>query len=107
MDIVNRGYIIVWPKKAFTEWANARDEDFFADPDGEPTIYLIDEDFYDDEAVLKANFKNILINELFAVSDDEESFPEISMETFCSWFRVELGATVMDTLSRELQKGEI
>lgn len=104
MFIVNRGYIIVRPKQVFIDWANRMEPDFEIDADGEPTIYLIDEEFYDDELMLQQNFKRIFLNELDAVSDDESSFPEVKLEVFKEWFTVELGSTVFDSLKKGLDR---
>ena len=49
MKFVNRGYIIIQPKEAFINWANEHDTDFSELEDNEPNVYLIEEDFYDDE----------------------------------------------------------
>lgn len=104
MKIVNRGYIVVKPKKAFIEWANKYDEDFSDLTDNEGSIYLIEEDFYDDEPVIKANFKQIFSNELLAVTEDEESYPELSIEQFNNFFDVSLGTMVFDTLKTDLER---
>ena len=37
----------------------------------EPNVYLIEEDFFEDEPVIKANFKKIFNNEIYAVSIEE------------------------------------
>lgn len=104
MLIVNRGYIIVRAKQPFVDWVNKQESDFETSVDGEPTIYLIEEDFYDDELMLQQNFKRIFLNELDAVSDDEASFPEIKLAVFNEWFAVELGATVFDSLKNGLNR---
>jgi hypothetical protein len=103
MKFVNRGYIIVRPKKAFIEWANANDEDYNDLTENEPSVYLIEEDFYDDEVVLKANFKKIFTNELLSVSEDDSTFPEITYEIFNDWFEVEMGSTVFDSQNDSLK----
>lgn len=102
MKFVNRGYIIVQPKEAFINWANENDTDFSELEDNEPNIYLIEEDFYDDETVLKSYFKNIFSNELLAVTDNESKFPPIKWEIFSEWFEVRLGATVFDAEDKDL-----
>ena len=62
----------------------------------EPNVYLIEEDFFEDEPVIKANFKKIFNNEIYAVSSEEENFPEITLENFEEWFSYLLGNTVFD-----------
>lgn len=103
MKFVNRGYIIVRPKEAFIVWANENDADYSDLEDNEPNVYLIEEDFYDDETVLKGHFKAIFENELFAVTDNESKFPPIRWEVFNEWFDMQLGATVFDAESSGLQ----
>ena len=97
MKFVNRGYLSIKPTKLFIDWANSHDEDFSALESSESSIYLIEEDFYDDEPVLKSHFKNVFLNELMAVSEDESIYPEIKFEVFQEWFIVELGSSVFDT----------
>lgn len=96
MKIINRGYLIVRPLKPFLEWAMAQDDECFIDENLEASVYLVEEDFFEDEPVIEANFKKIFMNELEAVSDDEDSYPEIRMETFREWFSVEAGNNVFD-----------
>ncbi len=97
MNIVNRGFIHVKAKQAFIDWANSQDEEeFFMDTFLEGNVYLIEEDFFDIEPVLEANFKKIFLNELQSVSDHEENYPAINMENFEAWFECEVGNAVFD-----------
>lgn len=104
MKIVNRGYILVTPKKPFVDWAQKQDEELLLFGEVEPSIYLIDEDFFDDEPIIKAKFKGIFRTELEAVTDDEESYPIIDFDTFLHWFNVQLGSTVYDAESNGLNR---
>lgn len=96
MKFVNRGYMIVKPTETFIEWANKNDEDYSDLTSNEGSVYLIEEDFYDDEPVVKSNFKHIFLNELMAVSEDQDAYPAITMENFNSYFTYQLGSTVFD-----------
>ncbi|MCH2232101.1 MAG: hypothetical protein MK105_17320 [Crocinitomicaceae bacterium] len=96
MKIVNRGYLKVKAKRPFIDWATATDADMFIDEDTEANIYLVEEDFFDVEPIIKANFKRIFLNELDAVTEDETAFPEIKLEVFEAWFNVEAGTMVFD-----------
>lgn len=96
MKIVNRGFITVRPKQAFVEWANQQDDEFQIDLDAEPSVYLIEEDFFEIEPIIERNFKKIFMCELEAVSDNDDGFPEINMDVFLDWFSLELGSTVID-----------
>lgn len=102
MKFVNRGYMIVKPMKAFIEWANKNDEDYSDLTDNEASVYLIEEDFYDNDPILKSNFKKIFLNELMSVSEDEGSYPEITLENFKNFFQIEMGSTVFDAESKGL-----
>jgi len=102
MKIVNRGYIIIHPKQPFMDWASSQDEEYELDEFSEPNVYLIEEDFFEDEPVIKANFKKIFKNELSAVSDEEEIFPAITLENFETHFTYVIGTTVFDN-----EKGKI
>lgn len=104
MKIVNRGYIIVRPKQPFISWANEREDEFSVDGEIEPNIYLIEEDFFEIEPVIEANFKKIFKNELSAITDNEDEFPALKQEIFDLWFDVEIGSTVFDILKADLKK---
>ena len=60
MKIVNRGYIIVKAKKPFVYWANQQEEEFVMTAQTEPNVYLIEEDFFEIEPVIKQYFKKIV-----------------------------------------------
>ena len=51
MKFVNRGYMIVHPKEAFITWANENDADYSNLEDNEPNVYLIQEDFFDEDLI--------------------------------------------------------
>lgn len=103
MNIVNRGYLIVRPLTPFLEWASSQDEESFIDEDVEANIYLVEEDFFEDEPVIEANFKKIFLNELEAVTDDESQYPPIRMEVFKEWFSVAAGNNVFDCEKSDLR----
>jgi len=96
MKIVDRGFITVRPKQAFIDWANQQDDEFQIDENAEPSVYLIEEDFFEVEPIIERNYKTIFECELAAVSDNEDGFPEIKMSVFKEWFSVEVGSTVID-----------
>lgn len=103
MKFVNRGYVLVRPKEAFIVWANENDADYSDLEDNEPSIYLIQEDFFDDETVLKQYFKEIFANELLAVTDNESKHPPLRWEVFTEWMDARLGTTVFDAEDGPLQ----
>ena len=84
--------------------ALSEDEEIELFGEVEPSVYLIEEDFYDDEPIIKANFKAIFYNELDAVSETDDDYPSIDLETFMTWFDVKLGSSVFDAQSSDLKR---
>jgi hypothetical protein len=110
MNIVNRGYISVIPKQPFIDWVNTFEDniELSLDFDNEPSVYLITEDFIDDEPVIKQHFKKIFRNELLAITEDELDWPQsISLELFLEWFEVSLGSMVFDLEKSNLEKEQV
>lgn len=103
MKVVNRGFIHVKAKQALIDWANRVEPDFEMDIEVEGNVYLIEDDFFDIEPVIEANFKKIFITELEMITDDEPEYPEINIENFNTLFEVELGNTVFDTMKSDLK----
>ena len=84
---------------------NVDEECIFNEDDNcEPTLYLIKEDFFDDEILLEQYFKKIFKSELLSVTDNENLWPEkMDIETFELWFMISvIGSTVID-----LEKSDI
>jgi len=106
MRTVNRGYILVEPRQAFCNWAKQHDEDFdFNEEDDlEGTVYLVEEDFFDTEPLLEQHFKNIMINECEAVTDDEAVWPKPTLSLFLEWFSVRIGGSVFDAEKKDLER---
>lgn len=105
MKIVNRGYISVKGREPYMNWINNHEEEFLMDAAVEANIYLIEEDFFDIEPLIKGNFKKIFLNELEAITDDEDSYPNIDLATFEKWFEVEVGNAVFDCEKGGLNAG--
>lgn len=103
MKIVNRGFLRVKGKTAFLNWAAQQDEEFAPDENSDANIYLVEEDFFEVEPIIEANFKRIFRNELESVSDDSATYPEITMENFVVWFAIEAGNAVFDCEKKGLQ----
>lgn len=102
MKIVNRGYLLVRPKQAFISWMNEVDDEFGKIEHCEPNVYLIEDDFFDEEPLVKTYFKKIFLNELYAISEDDSQYPEITEENFENWFSLEFGTTVFDLMKSDL-----
>ena len=90
--------------KPMIEWSENIDEVFALDENSEPTVYLIEEDFMDEEPILKSHFKKIFTNELNAISDDESTYPEIKWDIFNAWFEVVSGTSVFDLEASDLKR---
>ena len=99
MNVLNRGFITITPKKPFFDWSNTIDSElqFSIEDDIEPTVYLITEDFFDIEPLIEQHFKKIFKNELTAITEDEELWPtERNIDVFLEWFDIQLGSMVFD-----------
>ena len=99
MNVLNRGFITITPKKPFFDWSNTIDSElqFSIEDDIEPTLYLITEDFFDIEPLIEQHFKKIFKNELTAITEDEELWPtERNIDVFLEWFEINLGSMVFD-----------
>lgn len=103
MKTVNRGFFTVRPAQPMIKWSEQFDEFLVLDEFSEPTVYLIEEDFMEEEPILKSHFKKIFLNELNTISDDESLYPEIKWEIFSEWFTVEAGTSVFDLESSDLK----
>lgn len=106
MKIVNRGFITITPKKPFIDWANEFENDIFFDENDElePTLYLIEDDFIENEQIILANFKQIFKNELSMITEDEKDHPEITEKKFNEWFTITIGTTTIDLLKSDIKK---
>jgi hypothetical protein len=99
MNVLNRGFITITPKKPFFDWSNTIDAEmqFTIEDDIEPTVYLITEDFFDVEPLIEQHFKKIFKNELTAITEEEELWPtERNIDVFLEWFDIQLGSMVFD-----------
>lgn len=109
MKIVNRGFLIVSPKKPFFDWAANFEEEIYFDENDEvePTIYLIEEDFIETEHIIQSHYKKILLNELNLITENSEDHPKISEALFYEWFNIIEGTTVFDNLTPDLKRFDL
>jgi hypothetical protein len=100
MKLLERAFILVKPKQDFCDWAKTKDPDFIFDAsdDLEGSIYLIDDNYFDEEKVIETNFKKIIFNECQPLVEKDDEIPTIKFEQFPNWFSVEFGSTVFDTI---------
>ena len=106
MKIINRGFICVTPTPLFIAWAlKYSDEVQFFTNNPEPSIYLVEDDFWEDAIILEKYFKKIAEAEFKAICSDEEKFPIISNEDeFILYFSSSIGTIVHDLLKENLEK---
>jgi hypothetical protein len=95
--IVDRGFIIVEAKNEFIQWLQKHSNDSLIGlEDSEPSIYLITDDFLDDEIIIKQHYEEIFLYELEISGIDESIWPEIHLENFRHFFNLKLGVSVFD-----------
>lgn len=105
MNLVNRGFIFIKPRPAFIEWAHQIDPELLIDEQAEGSVYLIEEEFWDDELVIKHYAKKIAAQEMSAITADETLWIQWNnMEEFEALFSVELGCSCIDLLALPLAK---
>ena len=105
MKTVNRGFISITPTPLFISWAlkNSDVEQFFTN-NPEPSIYLVEDDFWEDDIILRKYFKKIAQEELKAICSNEKKNPIISNENeFFLYFSSSIGTIVHDLLKENLE----
>ena len=76
---------------------------FFFSSQGEPTVYLIEEEFWEDELILEKYRKKIIRRECSEICSDETKWPVIKdNDQFRFYFQVFLGVIVVDLLESDL-----
>jgi hypothetical protein len=109
MTILNRGQIVVFPTENFQLWAKENsEEDLFFSNQAEPSVYLIEEEFWDDELIIERYRKKMVKREFSEICPDEHTWPVIKdNEQFRSYFNVFLGLIVVDLLDSDLECEEM
>lgn len=108
MNLVNRGFIFIKPKPSFIAWAQQIDPELLIDAQAEGSVYLIEEEFWDDELLLQSYAKKIAGHEFGSITEDEELWVKwATNEDFEALFFVEIGCTCMDLRKETLQKETI
>lgn len=105
--MINRGSVIVRPKKPYIDWASQLDDSGLTpDPEDERTIYLIPE--YDDDVeameILANGFDIIFEEELAGWHTDESGWPKNrTFAMFRKWFSFEFHSVVEDLCNYEIK----
>jgi len=98
MELINRGFIAVNPKREFMQKINDLLElDIPTPAKPESSIYLIEEDFINDQTTLNKHIKEIIESELQQLDPENKSEkPEINSSNFREYFEVSMGSFVYD-----------
>jgi len=108
MNLVNRGFIFIKPKPSFIAWAQQIDPELLIDEHAEGSVYLIEEEFWDDELLLQTYTKKIASHEFGSITENEELWVKwTTNEDFEALFLAEIGCTCMDLRKETLQKEAI
>jgi hypothetical protein len=104
MNILNRGQIVIFPTENFQQWAiKNSDEELFLTSQAEPSVYLIEEEFWEDELVIEKYRKKIMRREFSEISSDDSKWPIVKdNEQFRFYFNAFLGLIVVDLLETDL-----
>ena len=106
IQLINRGYILLKAKPYFYEWLekNGVESDEIERID-EGNIYLIEEDFLEEEPVIERLFKQMLLHELQTQFDSyPETFVNVDSKEFMQMFDCQFGTFVFDALGKDLVK---
>ena len=105
MNIVNRGFIFVKARPPFIKWAQTIDPDLLIDEQAEGSVFLIEEEFWDDELTLMSYAKKIASHEFSSITEDETQWIKWTTITdFEALFAIEMGCTCIDLRKEALQK---
>lgn len=108
MNIVNRGFLFIKPKNAFIDWAQKIAPELLIDQHAEGSVYLIEEDFWDDELIINKYAVQMAAQEFSAITTEEALWPKWQeTQEFENYFVVELGCTCFDLLSSSLEREAI
>ena len=109
MNLLNRGFISIIPKREFLEWKLSVLKEELIEPESpEPTIYLIEDEFWDEDEILKKYFNKIAKQEFNAISESSESWPKMGdVEQFSKYFDSEFGTFVFDLLKTPINSDKM
>ncbi len=106
MKIVNRGFIAVTPKSSFIEKIRTiKEGDILVSDHPEPTVYLIEEEFWDDELIVKKYLKKILQAELRQILQaSDPQITDINSQNFYDYFEIQTGGLVFDLEDQGIER---
>ena len=102
MNGINRGAITIVPKDPFYDWVDSTDPQHpFPREMKSFNTYLIEDDFVEEEKMIKKYFKQIFENELLGMWTDPNDWPKVrSFKVFKEWFDYYVSGLVMDLRRR-------
>lgn len=105
MKTINRAYIKISPTVKFWEILEPYIEDKEFIPFHEPTLYLIEEDIWDENLILMKYIEKITLNEINQLTEQRISLSEtINIVTFNTYFTYEIGGSVVDCISAPIER---
>jgi hypothetical protein len=105
MKLVNRGFLLAKPTTHFIDWATQIDPELMMDENSEGSLYLIEEEFWDDELIIEKYAKKIWTQECSNIEANPKNWPALSeTQTLTHFFHLELGCTVIDLLKEPLEQ---
>ena len=99
MRLINRGTIVIVPKKPYYDWSNALTPELLITEETiqEHNAYLVKESIEDVEEVVKKYYKDIFENELLEMWTDEADWPnKRTFKLFNEWFSYYVCAVTYD-----------
>lgn len=108
MEVVNRGLLLVVPRKPYLDWANGLEDhgpEFHLE-EGMPAAYLVPQfgTLEEVDAFVEDVHGTLFEEELAAWTEDREVWPEPrSLERFYEWFGVEYTDLVADLAAEPLR----
>ncbi len=105
MKTINRAYLKVTPTEKFWNILEPYIEDKEFIPFHEPTLYLIEEDIWDEDHVLMKYMKKITLNEINQLTEQHVSLVETeNIADFNSLFTFEIGGNVVDCITSPIER---
>ncbi len=104
MKILSRGFISVKPTSDFLNWKTSQSKEELIEPElAEATVYLIEDEFWDEDEMLKKYFKKIAKQEFHSCFESVVSIPTVeTIEDFLKFFSAEFGTFVIDLLKNPI-----
>jgi hypothetical protein len=114
MGLINRHAIILAPKVPFISWIKKTAPEVASDLPKEPldhdaaTIYLIPEFESPEDGLewLEENFESFFEAELYNWSENDDNWPELTLDNFQKWFHVSYQSMIENTVEGPLLEEE-